>query len=100
MKKQFKRKQQSEIRVIASGILSSTELTRSQANYLIKTICKMSVKEFADNAMIGFKYLNDSLIAIRPLSTDLQKMIIEYAKYKLKRENINVTSTAVAAVAS
>ena len=84
MKNVVKKKKPTEINKIAKDILKKSEITRSEAAYLIKTYLKKTVKQFADENNIQYHFLNDSLIAIRPFSTELQTQILKICRKKIK----------------
>ena len=78
------KKQKSERDKLIKALLKKTEITRSEAAYLIKTALLMSVVEFSQEAKIPYRYLNDCLIALRPFSVELQTKIISYCNLKLR----------------
>jgi hypothetical protein len=82
MKNVVRKKKPTEINKIAKDILKKTEITRSEASYLIKTYLKKSVLDFAKENNISFHYLNESLIAIRPFSAELQTKILKIIRDK------------------
>jgi predicted transcriptional regulator len=78
------KKQKTEREKLIKSILKKTEITRSEANYLIKTALGLTVVEFSKLAGLPYRHLNDSLIALRPFSQELQSKIISYCNLNYK----------------
>ena len=84
IKRVVKEKTKKEKNQIALNILLEHTISRSQANYLIKTVLGLKLSEFASAAGISYRYLSDALLMIRPFNQDLQNQIIFYCRDKLR----------------
>lgn len=71
-------------------ILETIGLTRDDAKYIIKEYLGLTFIEFSEIYKIKYHYLNDSLMAKRPFTENLQDQIKEAAFTKLVGKKVTI----------
>ena len=69
---------------LVKALLKKNEISRDEANYLIKTGLNMSVKFFCERFGISFRYLDDALLMRRPFNQELQAHVLKICSENFK----------------